>query len=572
MYYITCSEKKSGEIRTPVQFMILTVSLILMTIMFFGCGKESDKKDPFEYLTVEFSGYNSNGSVEADLDYDGLIGSILGVQYDDIEDIEKLEDLEKAWEMLVQYDSYYQDIEVSCTPEEGLSNGDVVTVTIGVEGDAIEKVLSGQKTFVVEGLEELKSIDIFKDIEVSFDGLSGEASIHIERLSDNDIMNACQFALDKEYDFSIGDVVTVSISNVEELKNKYHYEPLEISKSYTVPALRHYLTDPSLLSIEDLRDFAERFVEEETQEDEEWFSYSETRYYNTYLFTKKNADYLFGEENNLMIVVTYDEYMNEEYWRTVYTYLEFRDIIVEADGTLSLSYEDGGCYSFVTDMNWLLEDLGQNYNITEINIEMPELHNKENEIVQEDSHNLINDFSADEQRTVNIFLSNFAEARLGAYPASDEELLRFAYTHCKLNTGYIEDVDSYNRRFSAGAVDETLIRFFDRTIDHRSMDIFEYKDDYYYLPAADGEFYGYFAIVHEMYQNEDGTYDVNYNVYRVSRGDEAGWEEDVSGYYGLSPEDVANYPALELVRTGTAVLRDYTKADGSASYQIVELN
>ena len=186
--------------------------------------------------------------------------------------------------------------------------------------------------------------------------------------------------------------------------------------------------------------------------------------------------------------------------------------------------------------------------------------------------NLVDSFTPDQQRTVNIFLSNFAESNFfHEYPsATEDELFHFAYEHCKLNgyTRYIEELENNQCRLSADVVDERLMRFFGRTIPHESRDVFEYRDGFYYFPAMSGEFHGYLAIVDAMYRNEDGTYDVEFTEYAVY--DE--YNYNISDYYVTSPQDVLNYPELEVVSHGTAILRDYTKRDGSASYQLIQFN
>ena len=202
------------------------------------------------------------------------------------------------------------------------------------------------------------------------------------------------------------------------------------------------------------------------------------------------------------------------------------------------------------------------------------------ELPMEPRVNLVDTFTPERQRAVNIFLSNFVEQAFGGYPDEDAELLNFAYMYCKLNkSGYIEDVDTYQTRISDDYVDIILQRFFGHSISHRSMQTrygtsYEYRDGYYYIPAAEGEFHGYFAVVHEMYQNEDGTYDVSFTTYygeiEYAPG-VVGLVDNPREYYGLSPEDIQDHPELVATRTRKAVLRNDRKSDGSDSYQLVSL-
>lgn len=106
------------------------------------------------------------------------------------------------------------------------------------------------------------------------------------------------------------------------------------------------------------------------------------------------------------------------------------------------------------------------------------------------------------------------------------------------------------------------------------MEMFEYRNGYYYMPAADGGFYGYCAIAREMYQNEDGAYEVVYDVYKAKQvwEDYVMYYDDVSPYYILSPDQLSEHPELEHQYTATAILQDYTRSNGEESYHVITLD
>ena len=196
--------------------------------------------------------------------------------------------------------------------------------------------------------------------------------------------------------------------------------------------------------------------------------------------------------------------------------------------------------------------------------------------------NLVETFTPEQQRAVNIFLSNFAEQNFKKYPADDVSLLRFAFLHSKINlSGNVEYVANNQERISKNTVDTVLQRFFGHTIFHRTLEdkqyqfCYEYEDGYYYYQATDSEQHCNFAVVREMYLNEDGTYNVVFDIYH---GEEyvADWGytrliQPSDEYYVLSPDDIKNYPELKLDGSGTAVIRDYIKSNSSSSYQMVSM-
>ena len=337
---------------------IIAVIAVVAVIAVICSISVSAKVDPFEYVNVEFSGYESAGSVEVSFDDDLLITELLG-------EIGGSE--EELGEWIVKYDAYLAGLDVSYSPKTGLSNGDTVTVTIVSSGEAKGKVQSGEQTYVVDGLPEVETIDIFKDVDVTFEGFSGEAQAEVKLLADSEILNACQFSIDKHLGLSEGDVITVSIQNVDILADTYLCVPQETSKTYTVPELAAYLTDANLLPLDTIQDFADQFVIEQTKEPEDWFTYSETTHYKTYFATLRE-----GENNKfanaLYIFVTYDEYNNDEYWRTVYTPLVFYNITKSADGSINLNYEDGNNSVFYTDMESAVEEISAGYDFVEVNI------------------------------------------------------------------------------------------------------------------------------------------------------------------------------------------------------------
>ncbi len=335
---------------------LVTLTLIALVFILVGC---SQKVEPFDFVKVEFTGFSTCGKTEVAFTKDALIKSIIGEE----------PGLSKEYfEWFESYETYWNEIELTCSKEDGLSNGDAVTVTISVKGDAARKIKSDARTYTVQGLQEIQTIDVFQDVEVKFNGISGDGELEFNLLSDNEVLKACDFSFSQEVFLSSGDVVTVSIDNEEEITQEYGYILAETTKDYTVAGLREYLTDPTVLSKEELRSFVQQFLVEQSNQEEDWgITYSDPIYYNAYFCTAKHEGFLI-KENVLKLVITYNQYLNGELREVRYTWLDFEDIIVEPDGTIDLAYDMGECFYFTTDIEEYLTELQEDYNVVELRI------------------------------------------------------------------------------------------------------------------------------------------------------------------------------------------------------------
>lgn len=341
------------------QFILLLALASCMLLILTGC-KPLGKADPFDYIDLQFSGYDGNGNADVRFDCETMVVDLLG---------KAPESYEEFSQWLLAYSQYDDGIRISYTPDSGLSNGDKVSVTVTTSGIAEKKVKSGTKTFPVSGLPEVKTVDVFQDIEVSFEGIVGDITrTVVTRLSDDPFLRACSFRVEPEGDLHNGDTVTITITNSDALARDFLCLPKETVKTVTVSGLPEYLTDSDLLLEDAIRGMIPRYLSECAREDDFWFSYSEPRYYKTYFCTAKEG--CFAENHNrLEVFICYDEYMRGEYRWTRYEPLSFRDIILEPDGSLYLDYEDAVSAVFYTDPDSIVEQLEKSYEVEEVFIE-----------------------------------------------------------------------------------------------------------------------------------------------------------------------------------------------------------
>lgn len=349
------------KINYTITRKILTVVLmiVLCTFLLVGCG---NKTDSLEYVSVSFTGYNGNGEVDLDVDYDAMIEAVIGEEPDG-------DNYEKFSKWMNEYLIYDEGIKVSCSPKDGLSNGDTVTVKVTLSETAAKKVAGGEKKFTVSGLPEIETVDIFKDISLRYEGIVGEYTVvHLDKLSERHILQDCNFHVEPQSSVKNGDVVTVTITNAETLAEKHLCVPAEISKTYTVSGLDEYLTDSDLLPEEKIREIIEQFVPTCRKEDDSIFTHSEPAYYKTYFCIGKE-NVIGADFNRLYIYVCYDQYMDGNYRWTVYTPLTFRNLVLTADGNIDLEYDNGENAVFQTSPESVEEYMEEQYIIDEIYIE-----------------------------------------------------------------------------------------------------------------------------------------------------------------------------------------------------------
>ncbi len=347
------------KMKKSVLIPIALVCLILAGIVISTLTAQAARLDPFDYITVSFSGYEGNGNAEVSFAKPALIEDILMEHADG----------DTPW--LVQYDVYDRGIELECTPEEGLSNGEGVTVTVTVSDKANKYVTAGEKTFSVAGLPKVQTVDIFQDIEFTVEGMSGKAWAQLNIPQDDEILRHCNFQIEPQMNLSNGDAVTVTLKNLEALTENYLVMPEETVKTYTVSGLDEYLTDPDLLPEDQIQDIIGRFLVDSEREDWSWHHYTKPEYYKTFFYTAlEDSDYV-TDVNMLAIYVHIEQYDREEFDQDLYIPLIFKNIVLHPDGTVELDYEQGfsmGLYTLY-DADSILAQQDQEYHIEEIYIE-----------------------------------------------------------------------------------------------------------------------------------------------------------------------------------------------------------
>jgi hypothetical protein len=148
---------------------------------------------------------------------------------------------------------------------------------------------------------------------------------------------------------------------------------------------------------------------------------------------------------------------------------------------------------------------------------------------QKETTETIVKLSADEQKNLNVFFSNFSEVGLEPFAKgklTDEALINFGVLHLyKNNKSLFEKTDAVNAKIKEDKVSESVQKYFGVNIaSHKSTKQFKYKNGYYFIPLADGEVYT-FSQVERLTDNGGDLYTAYVNVYTAG----SGWTGDANG-------------------------------------------
>ena len=200
--------------------------------------------------------------------------------------------------------------------------------------------------------------------------------------------------------------------------------------------------------------------------------------------------------------------------------------------------------------------------------------------------NLLAEMTDGEKRNLNTFISNFAEAgceELG-YGAKyyDYHRIHFAYLHNLINRPnqkilYNEILGKFG--IESEIVDSTLIKYFGETVPHKTAtcvytyeiegktvnneEKFEYADGVFWCEAASGEAYEKFAIVTDMRDNGDGSYEVLFNIYFDEKNMHCGPQPE---WYSYTTQEAGE----NCVQIGTGKARIAKKTyEGKETYELI---
>lgn len=189
-------------------------------------------------------------------------------------------------------------------------------------------------------------------------------------------------------------------------------------------------------------------------------------------------------------------------------------------------------------------------------------------ITQNDhGEDIFGSLSFDDKKALNIFFSNFSEANFGDFDINgydEDALINFAIKHNRINYRKRIQLNGNREELDGSYVSQTIDRFFDLSIDNRSISGYEYRNGNYIWAAADGEQFWEFTQVDNLYDNMDGTFSARLSVYS------AGFEyEGMKKIYEPKNNSWDSSFTPDYIGIAEAIIKK-TDVNGRNTYQLIK--
>ncbi|MCD8134172.1 MAG: YARHG domain-containing protein [Clostridiales bacterium] len=348
-----------------IRIILPIIVIVAAALVFLFAYTRTVRINLNKYFTIEYDGYDGYGSVDIDFDYESF--------YDDYKDkIELKKSLpaelwfyygdspaESLYYILYDYDF---DVDWGVSVNGLLSNGDQYTVSWNLEADVIEEYFNVKlrhldNIYTVKGLEEVETVDVFEDVELTCTGASPSIDAEVTINSANEAiasLSVSGFQLSKSSGLRNGDTVTVSISDsaASSMAGKYGIVPKEQEKEYTIEGMDEYIVQladlpDSLLS--SIRDTAEEKIQESADDSyKDGCGIADLNYAGSVLFYDEQDGVTDFSSYDTELYVVYQVSVHEKQSDSdqsndycYYTYLEFSSPALAADGSGSIDLS--GC-------------------------------------------------------------------------------------------------------------------------------------------------------------------------------------------------------------------------------------
>ncbi len=309
--------------------------ILLLVIVLLATGK---KVNPFDYCTYSIEGYNGIGHLEFEFDEYALAKEIFSKSIS-IEDEDDLEDALVSGEKI---EDFLDGIDYQISKEDGISNGDVVTITFTVTGDAAKKVKSGSIEVTASDLPEIEKVDIFSYVELTFSGTDGQGRCNIEtKTTTDEFINSCLYRLywTPNENLKNNDKVELSIMDVESLALTYNKAPLETIKEYTVSGLDTLITELNQVPVNEVSKLAKEFLAEEAEIlSETLFNYKEVKIDGAYLM-RSGAENMYTYQ--IWIIISADEYIDGSFQHKKFWPFKLVNPVLKSDGSFDYHLNNG---------------------------------------------------------------------------------------------------------------------------------------------------------------------------------------------------------------------------------------
>ncbi|MBO4408645.1 MAG: zinc-ribbon domain-containing protein [Clostridiales bacterium] len=211
--------------------------------------KNENQIDLNRYVSVYFNGYDTVGKANVDFDYKDMI-SYNRVYFDAKASIgaDAREDIVSVTEKELR--NLFKEVNYTLSQTDGLKNGDEVQLTWEIpaklknlQDQALFTIKAESKSFTVSGLKDIKVVDPFENLEVTFRGNSGNGKVRVTQGE-----QYIKYTVDKSEGLKNGDKIKVSVTNSdgsefspEKLVKSRGVKLTSTEKEYTVEGLSIYV-------------------------------------------------------------------------------------------------------------------------------------------------------------------------------------------------------------------------------------------------------------------------------------------------------------------------------------------
>ena len=331
---------------------VLFIALIAVLLVTEQMGKRIPLD---ECILVEVSGYDSAGTAVAYLDdeaFEKAAVKAMGGETD------MAAGSDRWFRQLDELNIYGLKNLVSLNLENSteLSNGDEVVVTFTFDQDAAKeqgvKFVGKDYTYTVENLPLVTELDPFAELLVLFEGVAPDVYLTYEYQGLDGVLSTYSFRPDKDYGFTAGESVTISVDISEEEALQYGYRITNQSKEYVCENVDTYLGSAEQLSEEALgimqRD-ASDCIESYFANYFEYISCGDIRYEGCYVLGAKEEQ---RRSDSVVYLISSAEVSSREVYdysnesrgivegspvftpRRVYFPIAFSNVICKADGSV----------------------------------------------------------------------------------------------------------------------------------------------------------------------------------------------------------------------------------------------
>ena len=293
------------------KFIIGIVALVAIVAgIFFGYKKFHREKVNIEkYVKIKCEGYDGNGTASYDFDYKNFAKDLLKAlglsSSKDLEELTEKDKYEKLGECIADM---YKSMEFD--KDKKLSNGDEIVLSFEYDNDLIDKYgikfTGSEVKYKVKGLDKVKEVDPFEDVEVTFSGVSPNVSATVKNNSTEESLQYVYYSVDKSYDLKEGDEITVSIdADDENTAQNYGVVFTQKEKKFKVENVDKYISstddiDETFLSemCKQTEDVINAYLAEKNDD----FAPTEAIKYEGYYFLNLKNENAYDYHNKMYIV------------------------------------------------------------------------------------------------------------------------------------------------------------------------------------------------------------------------------------------------------------------------------